>query len=131
MAQHILDVQLPDQNPHGAPGGDYQQISSNPSMFGGTTARALETFGQGVEKAGITGIDVATEQAQLQGKVHATDVKSWYADQATDLHSKFMALEGRNAIDQLDGYKKQLSGLKDQAWAKSPARPPRRCWVNR
>jgi GH24 family phage-related lysozyme (muramidase) len=118
--QHILDVQFPDENPKGAPGGDYQQINTNPSMFGATTARAEEQFGQGVEKAGTTGVDIATEQAQLQSKVHATDVKSWYADQTTDLHAQMMSMQGRAAIDALPEYKKKLADLKDQALSQVP-----------
>jgi hypothetical protein len=70
---HILDVQFPDENPRGAPGGDYQQISTNPNMFGGSTARALETFGTGLEKAGTQAVDVATEQQEIQNKVRLVD----------------------------------------------------------
>jgi hypothetical protein len=77
---HILDVKFPDENPRGAPGGDYQQISSNPSMFGATTARAQEMFGTGLEKAGTQAIDAATEQQEIQNKVRLVDRKSVFAD---------------------------------------------------
>jgi GH24 family phage-related lysozyme (muramidase) len=111
MAQHILDVQFPDENPRGAPGGDYQQISSNPSMFGATTARAQEMFGQGVEKAGITGIDIATEQQEIQNKVRLTDRKSVFADRLSDMHAGMMSLEGHAALSAYPDYKEKSAQL--------------------
>lgn len=113
--QHILDVNLPEQNPQGAPGGDFQRIDSNPNMFGALGAKAEQQLGQGIEKAGNTGIEIATEQNQIQNKLHAADVKSWYADQTTDLHTKFMSLSGRAALDALPEYKKNLGDLRGQA----------------
>jgi GH24 family phage-related lysozyme (muramidase) len=126
--QHILDVQLPEQSPAGAPGGDYQHIDTNPDMFGGFGAKAKAAYGQGLEnlgggivKAADTGIEIATEQNQLQNKVHATDVKSWYADQTTDLHTKYMSLSGKAALDALPEYKKNLQDLKQKALENVPS----------
>lgn len=119
--QHILDVQIPDENPAGAPGGDFQHIDSNPNMFGGFGAKAEEQLGQGVEKAGNTGLEIATAQNEQQNKIHAADVKSWYADQTTDLHTRFTALSGRAALDALPEYKQKLGELKQQALDKVPS----------
>src|SRR5262249_54245430 len=134
MSQHILQVDLPEVQPTGAPSGDFQRINSSPDMFGALTARGLsaevqglEKFGSGMqglgtglERAGTTAIDIATEQNQLQNKIHATDVKSWYADQTTDMHSKFMSLSGRAAIDALPEYKKRLGELREEALGQVP-----------
>lgn len=119
--QHILDVNLPEQNPTGAPGGDFEHIDSNPNMFGALGAKAEQQLGQGIEKAGNTAIEVATEQNQTQNKLHAADVKSWYADQTTDLHTKFMSLSGRAALDALPEYKKNLGDLRQQALDRVPS----------
>lgn len=126
--QHILDVQIPDENPQGAPGGDFQNIATSPDMFGALGARALQSYGAGLEnlgsgltKAGDTGLDIATQQNELQNRVHAADVRSWYADQTTDLHSKFMSLSGRAALDALPQYKQQLADLRQQALEKVPS----------
>lgn len=119
--QHILDVQIPDENPAGAPGGDFQHIDTNPNMFGGFGAKAEEQLGQGVEKAGNTALEVATEQNQQQNKIQAADVKSWYADQTTDLHTKFTSLSGRAALDALPEYKQKLGELKSQALEQVPS----------
>jgi GH24 family phage-related lysozyme (muramidase) len=109
--QHILDVQFPDENPKGAPGGDYQQISSNPSMFGATTARAEETFGTGLEKAGTQAIDAATEQQENQNKVRLVDRKSSFADKLSDMHADMMSLEGHAALSAYPDYKQKSAQL--------------------
>jgi GH24 family phage-related lysozyme (muramidase) len=119
--QHILDVQFPEENPQGAPGGDFQHIESSPAMFGGLRAQALQTFGGGLEKAGNTAVDIATQQNELQNKVHAADVKSWYADQTTDLHTRFTGLSGRAAQDALPDYKQKMLDLKGQALDQVPS----------
>src|SRR5882724_8713835 len=119
--QHILDVQIPEQNPQGAPGGDFQHIDTNANMFGGYGAKAAETFGAGLEKAGVAGMEIATEQNQIQNKLQAADVKSWYADETTKLHSSFMSMSGRTALDALPDYKEKLSALRGQALEKVPS----------
>jgi hypothetical protein len=116
--QHILDVQFPEQNPSGAPSGDFQNIPTLPDVFGGIGARVAQQLGSGMERAGTTALDIATQQNELQNKVHAADVKSWYADQTTDLHTKFTALSGRAAQDALPDYKQKLSDLRTQALSK-------------
>jgi hypothetical protein len=64
-------------------------------VFGGIGARVAQQLGSGMERAGTIALDIATQQNELQNKVHAADVKSWYANQTTDLHTKFTALSGR------------------------------------
>jgi GH24 family phage-related lysozyme (muramidase) len=109
--QHILDVQIPDENPQGAPGGDFQHIDSNPNMFGALGAKAEEGFGQGLEKAGNTGVDIATEQRDIQNKVRLTDSKSVFADRLSDMHSSMMSLEGHAALTAYPDYKQKSAEL--------------------
>lgn len=120
--QHILDVQLPEQSPAGAPGGDYQHIDTSPDMFGAFGARAqqaygqgLENLGSGVEKAANTGIQIATEQATQDDQTHANELHSWQSDQVTDLQEKFLTLRGKDAEMQLPSFKQQIDDLHQQA----------------
>jgi hypothetical protein len=113
--QHILDVQFPDENPKGAPGGDYQQISTNPSMFGATTARVLSTFGEGLEHAGNTAIDAATLQAKQDDHTHANELHSWHSDRVTDAQEQFNTLRGKDAEMALPAFKQQIDDFRRQA----------------
>lgn len=118
---HILDVELPQQNPSGAPGGNFQNIPTNPGMFGGFEAEALQQFGHGLQRAGETALDAITDWRKQQLHLSAAETKTWFADQTTDLHSKFMSLEGKAAQDALPDYKKQLSDLRQQALEQAPS----------
>lgn len=120
--QHILDVQLPEEKAAGAPGGDFQRIDSNPDMFGGFGAKAKAAYGQGLEnlgggivKAADTGIDVATQQAQMDAKTHANEVHSWQSDQVTNAQEEFLKLRGKDAEMALPGFKKQIDDFHTQA----------------
>jgi soluble lytic murein transglycosylase-like protein len=128
--QHILDVQLPEEKATGAPGGDFQHIATDANMFGGFGAKALQTFGSGLEnlgsglsKAGDAGLDIATHQQEMQNEVHASEVNTWLADRITDRHAQFATLEGRTALDQLPKYKQDLDDLYKQSMdqASSPS----------
>ncbi len=68
MARFTFDP-VPSVAPTGAPGGDYENISASPEMFGGLTAQALQTAGQGVEHAAEAGFNVLA----FQDKINADD----------------------------------------------------------
>ncbi len=136
---HILDVQFPDENPRGAPGGDYQQINSNPSMFGATTARAGDVRpGSGKSRhAGDRRCDRAAgdskqgsagrqeEQLCRQVKRHA------FGDDVVEGHAALSAYPDykqksaellKEAVDSVDGPKQKamlgeaLTNIQDQYW---------------
>jgi uncharacterized protein (TIGR02594 family) len=115
----ILDIELPEERPTGAPGNDYFHINSSPNMFGGYQARAGEAFGQSLEKAGETGLSVLTERQRMVNDIHSADVNTWYADQVTDKYSKFSQLEGRAANDALPQFKKDIDDLRQQAQSRA------------
>jgi hypothetical protein len=112
---------IPSVQPTGAPGNDYQHIQTSPDMFGGAIARGAEKLGQGIEAAGEAGIEAASNRQQLTNEVHASEVNSWFADQASDAFSKFSQLEGKAALDGLPDYKKQIADLQQQALSKVTA----------
>lgn len=118
---HILDVQLPQVQPTGAPGGGFQHIATSPDTFGGLVARARGQAGAAVEKAGQTAFNIIENEQERQNDLHNVEVKSWFADQVSDLHSKYMNLEGRAALDGLPDYKKQVTDLRQQALNKVTA----------
>jgi len=117
-AQHILDVDLPEQAPSGAPGGDYQHINTSPAMFGAYGGQAEEKLGQGLTQAGVTGLEAATQTQERINSLYNVEVNSWFADHLSDMHAKFMNLEGKAAADALPDYKKQVEDLRREAMSK-------------
>jgi muramidase (phage lysozyme) len=111
----ILDVQFPEINPTGAPEGDYERIPSSPASFGVFGAEALKQAGEGVVKAADTGLSYLTEQNQYNNQIHASELHSWFSDQAGDLVSKHSELQGRAASDALPELKTKIADLQKQA----------------
>lgn len=116
MASHPLEYSsAPSINPSGAPSGDQQRIATNADMFGGAVAGGLEKLGSGLEKAGNTEVDLASQQAQIDNQTHAAEVHSWQSNQTTDAQEKFLSLKGKAALDALSDYKKQIDDIHQQA----------------
>lgn len=118
---HILEVDVPQAEPTGAPGGDFQRIQSSPEAFGGAVAGAEREFGAGLEKVGHTGLDILTDWNTKQNDLHAAEVNTWYADRTTELHSEFMNLKGKAALNGLPDYKQRLSTLRQEALEQAPS----------
>ena len=119
MAGHILSVDFPEQNPTGAPGGDFEDIRSSPSMFGALGAEAEKGFGEGVTRAATAGIDYLTETNRFQDQTHASELHSDFSDKAGDLISQHSELQGRAALENLPIVKKQIMDLQKQAEAQA------------
>jgi len=120
--QHILQVDLPEVQPTGAPSGDYQRIQTSPDMFGALAAegkraigQGLQNFGAGIEKASNTAISIATEQAQQDARTHADEVHSWQSDRVTDAQERYLQLRGRAASDALPDFKKEIDDIRQEA----------------
>ena len=109
-----LDILVPDVNPSGAP-DDYERIATSPNMFGGFGAEAKEKFGKGVQSVGEAGLSYLTEQNNLNNQIHASELHSWFSDQAGDLISAHSELQGRTAVDQLPDLKSKIQDLQKQA----------------
>ncbi len=121
MAPHILDAQIPEVNPAGAPGGDFENIRSSPEMFGGLTARAEEQFGGGLEKAGNAAVDYATEQQTRINDVHAAQLQTSMAREGTDLFTGFSALQGQARMLALPKFKQDLTDLQEKYLSLAPS----------
>jgi GH24 family phage-related lysozyme (muramidase) len=113
-----LDIMVPEVNPSGAP-DDYQRISSSPAMFGGLRGEAEKEFGHGLTSAGDAALSYLTEQNSLNNQIHASELHSWYSDQAGDLISAHSELQGRAAVDQLPDLKAKLQDLQKQVEAQA------------
>lgn len=104
----ILFDPEPTVMPTGAP-GDYQRIGGvTDEAFGGAVARGLGQFGQGIERAAETGLDIMTARQKLDNEVHASELNTWLAKRITDRFEDFGKLEGRAAQDALPGFKQGI-----------------------
>ena len=101
---HIPALNVPEATPSGAPGNDYERIQTSPNMFGGFTARAEETLGQGLEKAGNAGLEFATQRQHINNELYANDAAVPGMKQLASEWGKFNTLEGRGAVDALPGF---------------------------
>jgi len=111
---------LPSRDPTGAPGGDFENIHADSDMFGGAVARSLEGFGQSVEKVSNEGFQIARQQREIEDRTRASDLHSTFTNQATDLSSQFLQLQGAAAQRALPEHKKNLEGLYNDAIANAP-----------
>lgn len=119
-ATHALDYEsYPTAQPSGAPGGDYENIQASPSAFGALTGRAVQGLGEGIEKAGDTGLDTLMKMQQIDDRTHGAELHSWFSDRATDLSEAFLEKKGRAAKDALPTYKDDLNDLFSQAKAQA------------
>lgn len=116
---HILDINLPERNPGGAPGGDYERIESSPVDFGGSVGQAEEKLGGAIGQAGETGMNALIARQQLTNEVHSSEVNTWLADKITDRYSEFAKLEGRAALDGLPTFKKDIGNLYQQSYSQA------------
>ena len=115
MAGHPLEyTPYPQINPTGGTGAR-EQISTSPAMFGAAGAEALGQLGQGLEKAGETGLDLAGQQARLDADSHANELHAWQSKQVTDAQEQYLQLRGKAAVDQLPAFKQKIDELHEQA----------------
>jgi hypothetical protein len=96
---HLLEVNFPTVDPQAAPGGNYENIPSSPRAFGGFQAEALGDLGQGVERVGVTGLDIYTEYQQKQNILKETELKTQFGNNRNKDYNAFMELRGQAAQD--------------------------------
>lgn len=118
----------PEVAPSGAPGNDYEQIQASPESFGASVARARgamggaeERLGAGIEHAGETGLDITTQWQTMQNHLHAAELKSHFDEGLTKLHTDYMQLEGRAALDARPEFEAKLKELRTQVLAQAPS----------
>lgn len=115
MASHPLNYDpYPEVQPSGGPEAR-EQIHTDPDMFGAAIGRGLSTLGQGMEHAGTEGLDVATQQAQMDARTHANELHSWQSDQVTNAQEQFLTLKGKDAELALPQFKAQIDQIHQDA----------------
>lgn len=96
---------------------NYQRIQTEPGAFGSGDAKALEGFGQKLEQAGGTAMDIATQQQQIWNQSTLTNAFTKLRDQVTnaswgdpsDPNSRgFLTRTGSDALNGYDGAMKGL-----------------------
>src|SRR5215469_2470119 len=120
MAGQIFDIQFPEVNPTGAPGGDEERIRSTPEMFGGATAHAFGTLGEGITRTADAGLNYLVETNRMQDQTYASELHSNFSDQGYGIVSDFKELQGRAVLMQRDGVKQRLRDLQQQAEGQAP-----------
>ena len=115
MGSHPLNYEpYPEVKPDAAPTAK-EDIHTDADMFGGAIAKSLGTFGSGLEHASEEGFSVATTQAQMDARTHASELHSWQSDQVTNEQEKFLALRGKDAEMALPDFKAKIDDLHRQA----------------
>jgi hypothetical protein len=115
LASHPLNYDpYPEVQPSGGPEAR-EQIHTDPDMFGAAIGRGLSTLGQGMEHAGTEGLDVATQQAQMDARTHANELHSWQSDQVTNAQEQFLTLKGKDAELALPQFKAQIDQIHQDA----------------
>lgn len=115
MGSHPLEYSsVPSVNPTGGTGA-HEQISASPAAFGGGIAESLGTLGRGIDSAANAGIDIATQQAQIDSRTHGAELHSWASDRFTDKETEFFSLRGKAALDKLPEFKQQIEDIRKDA----------------
>jgi GH24 family phage-related lysozyme (muramidase) len=119
MARFSLDYSpVPAVNPSGGTGAR-ENIPTNPNMFGGAIAQAEQGLGSAMERAAVTGIGLASDQAQIDAQTHAAEVHSWQSEQTTKAQEEFLSLRGRAALDAQPAFDKRIREINDEAISKA------------
>lgn len=95
-------------------GGEKVSVSTPGAAFGENIAQAVQGLGSTVEKVGDEIFSRAMALQDLRNETDARDAQSKYAEQASLLHAKYGALEGKEAADALPGYIKAQNDLRQQ-----------------
>lgn len=89
-----------------------QQIQTSPDQFGGEIAQGVGQLAQGVQQARNSVGDVAMRQLDLQRETNANNqYANNFSPALRDVYSKYYALQGKDAVDQLPDFQKQIQDL--------------------
>jgi hypothetical protein len=92
-----------------------QQIQATPDEFGGQVAQAVGQLGQAGRQVGSELSESGQFLANIQRE---TDSNNQYANSFSpalrDIYSKYYALQGKDAVDQLPSFQKQIQDLQSQ-----------------
>ena len=83
---------------------DYQDIKTNPREFGAQVGQGVAALGTGISEAG-----------QRYGQIAADEQVNHVITGLDDLNTKFMALKGKDALDQQPIIRQQMADLVTQA----------------
>src|SRR6202789_3030458 len=92
-----------------------QDIQANPSAFGAATGEALQGVGQAAQQVSGEALDIAQRQANIQRETNTNDLfyKSFFPS-VTDVTQKYLATQGKDAVDAYPAYQQSLETLREQ-----------------
>ena len=102
----------------------YQSVQTSAEMFGGGIGRGLQDFGQGVQRLGAAGLEIATEEAIRENEAAAVAADAEAADAIRgilfDPETGFLNAQGRNAIDRYAATEQQIGEAMERIGAGLP-----------
>ena len=92
-------------------------VPNVPAAFGENVARALDLAGGQVAKGGEEVFNRGVWLQELNNQSTAREAQNQYAIQSSDLHAKYGALTGKEAVDALPQYFKDQTALRESLGA--------------
>lgn len=95
-----------------------QQINATPADFGAQVGQAAQGLGQSAERTGGQLNDIALSQQAIQNETDTNYAYSkQFSPQIQNLSSQYLALQGKDAVDQLSAYQQKMQDLQAQTRA--------------
>lgn len=92
-----------------------QQIQSSAADFGGVTAQAVGQLAQGMQQAGDQVTQIGMRQLDMQRETNANNqYANSFSPALRQIYTNYYALQGKDAVDQLPQYQKQIQDLQQQ-----------------
>jgi hypothetical protein len=92
-----------------------QEIQSNPADFGALTGEAAQRMGQAADSAGSNLAQAGLRQLDLQRETNANNqYANSFSPALRDIYSKYYALQGKDAVDQMPAFQQQIQDLQNQ-----------------
>lgn len=95
-----------------------QQINATPADFGAQVGQAAQGLGQSAERTGGQLNDIALAQQAIKNETDTNYAFSkTFSPQLQTLSAQYLALQGKDAVDQLPAYQQKMQDLQSQTRA--------------
>lgn len=104
---------VPDRDPSPIPTPKYS-LDTPRSAFGAATAEAFQAVGQDLKQSSNELYDRAMAMQQLKNQAEANDSTTQFMIQSGQMHANYSSKLGKDAVEGLEPYQKQLQELREQ-----------------